>query len=358
MVDTNKNLLINEGGLLSMTFPLNHFLIVNDPLMFMPSSTNENNQNIMPDFYVPQIRAESSLNNDFPVWELLCDDQVKFSDEDGFSGVKNFVLTGENAANVQTTVFEIEDDDDDVIFVGEYQLKKEKNVKKPLENQPRRNPVRQARNSKMMKHADEIIYEDDFRMLDSSEDDSEIVSNSLPITKPTEPKIKNISLKDIKKWPTSGLHERPEYNTETKKIEKFDYTIREIQSKVTPVKKAPLNAKKNQKLVRKPKKYTVKRRRKAKTVAVEKVQYSDLKDLIEKNLELVGNFIKNVSSSFRQKTHRCLSLEEEKENLNSEDKHAKCMNNFNELLMNQCHFYSYLNNVSAEQIYAEKSEKS
>uniref|UniRef100_A0A6P7FXT7 Uncharacterized protein LOC114335268 isoform X1 n=1 Tax=Diabrotica virgifera virgifera TaxID=50390 RepID=A0A6P7FXT7_DIAVI len=135
-----------------------------------------------------------------------------------------------SASNINTTETDPDtksESDDDIIFIKEY--KNEQTVVNELTFQEkfknsdsniRRNPIRTVRNkSKNLSH--ELFYEEDFVFFDTTDDDTEEKENKAVKKSP--------AAKLPKEWPVN-VHERPEYNPETKKIEAFDYTIREIQN--------------------------------------------------------------------------------------------------------------------------------
>lgn len=53
------------------------------------------------------------------------------------------------------------------------------------------------------------------------------VTNCGAIYRPPSP----LSIRHLRDWPESGMHERPEYNCVTRKLEQFDYLIRDISVK-------------------------------------------------------------------------------------------------------------------------------
>ncbi|KAL3282367.1 hypothetical protein HHI36_005553 [Cryptolaemus montrouzieri] len=271
-----------------------------------------------------------------------------------------FILNSQNPI----PTLEISDsDEDDVIFVKAYpnQNHNEENVdssgSSSKEEQPRRNPSRNARNKKFRKsNNDENIYEEDFCMLDSSEDESPEEESVSKTPSPEKEIPQNLSVKDLKKWPVNGLHERPEFNVVTQKIEKFDYTIREIQNNA---KKPKIEQPKKQKLKKPANKKYAPRKRGSKNRPDQssnaKVPMNSLGEIVNENYNLLPGFFKILEERKEQGVHICPdaildSNYSDSENVSSNiaktGNHNVCLKNYESLIVNQSRLYSLLNEVA------------
>ncbi|VEN51828.1 unnamed protein product [Callosobruchus maculatus] len=190
---------------------------------------------------VPTMRSNHQSDQDLAVLEILCNNspvpvQPEFVDVDKLTDVDK-LEPAPATSSVSCVRNEEDEDDDDVVFVKEY--KNEDGVKEESARQValhsrskqvnaakvRRNPPRTTRN-KSRDISMEVLYEEDFAFLDSTDDEDvqEFKENKLP---------KNCPVELPKEWPIN-VHERPEYNYLTQKVESFDFTIREIQKKAPP----------------------------------------------------------------------------------------------------------------------------
>lgn len=108
----------------------------------------------------------------------------------------------------------------------------------------------------------------------------------------------------FKEWPVNA-HERPEYNTETKTIEAFDYTIREIQKKA-PNKKPRLET---VPVRRKSKKKYFTRKRKPRVIETKKIPIAELKPLVNSTTALLKEFFQNSKESRELVKSECTNVE-------------------------------------------------
>lgn len=117
-----------------------------------------------------------------------------------------------------------------------------------------------------------------------------------------------IQTEKYKEWPVN-VHERPEYNAETKTIETFDYTIREIQKKLPAPKKPKLEtviAKKKTK-----KKYGTIKRRNSRVVIEKKIPLESVRALVNETTSLLKEFFEES-----RKCHKILNPNPQKFSLN------------------------------------------
>ncbi|XP_057663963.1 uncharacterized protein LOC130898583 isoform X2 [Diorhabda carinulata] len=214
-----------------------------------------------------------------------------------------------------------ESDKEAVIFVEDCEvIKKDENKKSKDCSEVRRNPVRSVRNkSKIL--TNEVIFEEDFVFLETSDDEMKIDEKSHVVELPKE-------------WPVN-VHERPEYNATTKKIEPFDYTIRDIQKTATITTKL----KEKEVIVRKnPKRKPTTRRKPKPTIAPEPpretVPISELKSVINSTTEMLKNYF------FNSKKHQDLI-----------SKSSVCtLENKVKVLRNQAFLFAIVNNLDERQI--------
>lgn len=139
-------------------------------------------------------------------------------------------------------------------------------------------------------------------------------------------------LDKYKEWPVN-VHERPEYNAETKTIETFDYTIRDIQKKVTLSKKPRLETvivKKKSK-----KKYGSTKRRTNRVCVERKTSLDSVKRSVNETTTLLKEFFE---SSRESKT----LLNCESENFSLDDKL--------EILKNQVTLYAAVNQIELNSV--------
>nr|CAH7757703.1 unnamed protein product [Callosobruchus chinensis] len=280
---------------------------------------------------VPSTPSNHRSDQDLAVLEILCNnspvpDQPEFIDVDQLTDLDKL---GPALATLAVSCVrnEEEDADDDVVFVKEYKLDDtvngEADQQVALHSRPkqliqvnvpkvRRNPIRTTRN-KSRDISMEVLYEEDFAFLDSTDDEEDdSKENKLPETSPVELP---------KEWPIN-VHERPEYNIVTQKIESFDYTIREIQKKVPP-KKPRLET---VPVRRKSKKKYLSRKKKQKVVTEKRTPLNDLQPLVNSTSEMLKNFYG--------------SLEENKHVINRDKDNLR---ERTELLRNQAVLYSLVN---------------
>lgn len=205
--------------------------------------------------------------------------------------------------NVQESVI-ISDDESDVIFVKEYREgKREENTvaveKKNDTNQQgiRRNPVRKARTNKGRRHLQkEHLLEEDFAFLDEI-DEENLVLNKTQFSSSTSSAVSFVT-ETLKEWPIN-CYERPEFNSNTNKIEPFDFTIREIQTNQQKKKQrleTTTTAKRKSK-----KKYFI-RKRKPKVKKAEKISVNELQTVVDSTFDLLSGFLKVLSQHGRQNT--------------------------------------------------------
>ncbi|XP_072389242.1 uncharacterized protein [Diabrotica undecimpunctata] len=228
--------------------------------------------------------------------------------------------------------------DDDIIFIKEYKnevsVDSELNVKEDVTNTDsniRRNPIRTVRNkSKNLSH--ELFYEEDFVFFDTTDDDTEEKENKAVKKSP--------ATKLPKEWPVN-VHERPEYNPETKKIEAFDYTIREIQniSGTSEPSEMPKKTKKDQTAARNGTKKKPRARRSRKpaspVAARETVSLDPLKPLINSTTDMLKQyFISTRESQDIIKTESPLCTFENKV----------------EILRNQAFLFAIVNNLDEREV--------
>lgn len=155
----------------------------------------------------------------------------------------------------------------------------------------------------------------------------------VPNRKPTLP------TETLKQWPVNA-HERPEYNSETKKIEAFDYTIREIQKKA-PNKKPRLET---VPVRRKSKKKYFTRKRKSRVVEVKKIPITELKPLVNSTTQMLRDFFK--------------SCKEAKDIIKREDIYTeKCsLENKLEIFKNQIILFSLVNEMDQKEVEKKLDE--
>lgn len=180
-------------------------------------------------------------------------------------------------------------DDEDVVFVKEYKEKDNRqHIMTDTTNNSctsssssatiRRNPVRKARNSKGVKNLEGELYEEDFDFLDQQLEDE--AKSKVAYKK---------SMETYKRWPVN-VHDRPEYNSETQKIEPLDYTLREIQKNITySSKKLPPTTNQNRKA--KKKNYFARRRHKENVREERKYPIAELTKLIMSTTEALKSFV-------------------------------------------------------------------
>ncbi|KAJ8952482.1 hypothetical protein NQ318_003277 [Aromia moschata] len=278
---------------------------------------------------IRNVNERQRVDEGLTVLEILCNDthaadQPEFVDVNRLPALSKFDRLQPNVDAANDGVLPISDDDD-VVFVKEYKNSEEP-TKKVEETKPRaksakgirRNPVRKVR-TRSRDLSKEHIFEEDFAFLDTSEEDavdagperkekenqSEITATLNGLKAPSE---KTASQKDtseegppkrtpvrraaaakgkIKQWPVNA-HERPKYNAETKKIEAFDYNVRENGNKKPAAKKPRLETV----VVRRKsnKKYVFTRQRKPAVVPVQKFYASELKPLVDSTTEMLRNF--------------------------------------------------------------------
>ncbi|KAJ8976213.1 hypothetical protein NQ317_008094 [Molorchus minor] len=236
------------------------------------------------------------VNEGLAVLKILCNnsatttlDQPEFIDINKLTEIS--VSETECSKNSkEEEIVSISDDDDDVVFVGEYKEKGENNKReteggfqtsdKPYVKTRRteKNDKKEPLRNKSKDLSKEHIFEEDFAFLDTSEEEEnkDEKENQVP------PKKTSTTNENFKQWPVNA-HERPEYNTETKQIEAFDYTIREIQ------KKAPIR--------KKPRLETVPRycarKRKPRVLEIKKAPVADLKEVVDSTTEFLLQYFKN-----------------------------------------------------------------
>ncbi|CAH2012147.1 unnamed protein product [Acanthoscelides obtectus] len=251
---------------------------------------------------VPSMRPNHQSGQDLTVLEILYNndqvpDQPEFVDVDQLTDLDT--LEPATATSTISSAIHEEnekDDDDDVIFVKEYKhneiIKEETGrqvefgssySRSNQVNLPkvRRNPVRTTRN-KSRDFSMEVLYEEDFAFLDSTDDEDDFKEN-----KPSKKNCDNLELP--KEWPID-VHERPEYNYKTQQIESFDFTIREIQKKVPPKKPrletVPIRRKSNKKYLS--------RKKKPKAVVEKKTPLKDLQPLVKSTNALLRDFFRSL----------------------------------------------------------------
>nr|XP_023020764.1 uncharacterized protein LOC111509284 [Leptinotarsa decemlineata] len=275
--------------------------------------------------------TDHNVKDGLAVLEILCSHNVVDCPE--FVDIANVtgVLEAQNLIE-DTEVLELSDDDDDVVFVKEYkEVKKaspERIVDYPADDNEllkiRRNPVRNARN-KSRDLSKDLLYEEDFAILDVSDNELEKKENKPPEKKSTA------SSQLPKEWPVN-VHERPEYNSATNTIEPLDYTIRDIQRK-TAAKKIKIDASVVQK---KGKKKAIKRRRKPRAVPeVEKVPLETLKPLVNSTTDMLKDFF------IKSKQHKDLT------NFTSD---ICTFENKVAILRNQALLFSVVNNLDQNEV--------
>ncbi|XP_044750923.1 uncharacterized protein LOC123311179 [Coccinella septempunctata] len=303
-------------------------------------------------FTSSELRCGRAVGNSFSF--------VNFSQNTDINNKNAMEVATNSSTDTESKIptFEINDSDEDVIFVAEYNKENVQNDSEetyivpyscliPREddtsssttssdaspgiirsNGPRRNPTRNARNKKYKKKCSEYITEEDLNVLMASDDDSaniDKVDEALPCSKEIRPKKVVVN-----NWPAEGLHERPEYNEQTEEIEKFDFSIRQIQNCAKKVKTEKAKNLKTQKKKYVPKKFNYRTKKNKNTVKrkeVETVPFSELSGLINDTFDhLLQTFIKTVKDSKVKNLHVCSK---------GKDSHNLCLNSYDELLMNQ-----------------------
>ncbi|KAG5894048.1 hypothetical protein JTB14_037892 [Gonioctena quinquepunctata] len=282
------------------------------------------------------IENDKQVNDGLAVLEILCShnplDRPEFVDINNLTDHSE-KSTSEKATSVKSCdVLELSDDDD-VVFVKEY--KEEKKVvaspakgdspvgEKEVDSKIRRNPVRNVRN-KSRDLSQELLYEEDFAILDASDDELDKKEN-----KPPEKKC-SYSTELPKEWPVN-VHERPEYNPVTKKIESLDYTIRDIQNN-----SAAKRAKVASNLARKkPKRKVVRKSKSRVEPEVEKVPIETLKPLVNSTTDMLKNYF--VIS----KKHK---------DLTNFESNICTFENKLEILKNQALLFSVVNNLDQNEV--------
>ncbi|KAJ8963573.1 hypothetical protein NQ314_005547 [Rhamnusium bicolor] len=358
----NFSNLIENGQILLLNEPVMIYTqenIENDCAIVLDPITDENSQNLnLPEiifdgnYFQFENLHSNNFQNDYDthenfqyiderqqvddglaVLEILCNntnstlDQPEFVDVNKLTEPEKFIITQEN------DVLSISDDDD-VVFVREYKENKtettenliESAVKlKKIDNNIRRNPIRTVR-TRSRDLSKELLFEEDFAFLDASEDEGEDEEkeNKIPIKKsPNE---------NLKQWPVN-VHDRPEYNTLTKKIETFDYTIREIQKKATKkprIETVPIR--------RKSKKKYFTKKRKPRLVEVKKIPIEELKTLVNATTALLRDFF--------------ISTKESRALTNADIRKSEICNpeNHFEVLRNQTLLFSVVNGLDQSEV--------
>ncbi|XP_048519239.1 uncharacterized protein LOC125503285 [Dendroctonus ponderosae] len=163
-----------------------------------------------------------------------------------------------------------DDDENDVIFISQYQRTTDNFQKK---NSPRRNPVRKARNAKRGFHLqNEHLLEEDFGILDQIDEDNLLIC-----------KREKVEVKEpLKTWPINA-YERPEYNPRTNEVEPLDCLMKNSE---TNLKKPKLTVPRKTKAKPK-KKYQTKKRIPTTKKPIEMVPAKELTPVVEETLEMV-----------------------------------------------------------------------
>nr|CAI5838226.1 unnamed protein product [Callosobruchus analis] len=242
-------------------------------------------------FQFDSVPSNHQSDQDLAVLEILCNNgpvpvQPEFVDVDKLTDVDKLEPAPATQA-VSCVVDEEEEDDDDVVNVPKV----------------RRNPIRTTRN-KSRDISMEVLYEEDFAFLDSTDDEED-------------------DFKENKEWPIN-VHERPEYNYLTQKVESFDFTIREIQKKVPPKKPrletVPIRRKSNKKYLS--------GKKKQKVVIEKRTPLEDLRPLVNSTSEMLRNFYTSLA-----------------ENKNVINRDRDNLRERAELLRNQAMLYSLVNDI-------------
>ncbi|CAH0557188.1 unnamed protein product [Brassicogethes aeneus] len=262
----------------TLTLEPNKMYLV-DPLMVLP----QNSTTDCAMFYNAQTSSNENckeVNEGLAMLEILYNnnqhDQPEFIDVNNLTDiVTSHIEEEKNVLNVS--------DDDDVVFVAEYRNDDIKGSQNSDGEVPRRNPVRKVRNSRAASELKrEVYYEEDFAFLEQQDELEEMNRKMTSYIKKQQ-----VAVENYKQWPIN-VHERPEFNEETKKIERFDYTIRKIKetlpNKKPKLVKIPKPAKK--------KRYFLRRRRLPKIVIEKKVPIKDLSGLVDSTFDLVKGFLK------------------------------------------------------------------
>ncbi|KAJ8917533.1 hypothetical protein NQ315_005582 [Exocentrus adspersus] len=266
---------------------------------------------------------EAQVDDGLAVLEILCGNkedihQPEFIDINKLSEVNGF-------EDVNKTDVICISDDDDVVFVKEFTGKAAQQTAVASTSTSgstiRRNPVRQVR-VRSKKLSREHILEEDFGLLDSSGDERKV------------PRKKTIEPAEVfKEWPVNA-HERPVFNTETKKVEALDYTVSEVEKK-TSFKKPrweTVPVKKKSK-----KKYGT-RRRNPRVVVPKKIPIADLQSLVNSTTEMLKDFFVHCKES------RAL--------LRNEDRNADVCNPENslEIFKTQVILFSLVNDLDQNEV--------
>ncbi|KAK9869742.1 hypothetical protein WA026_003478 [Henosepilachna vigintioctopunctata] len=376
-----QNIVVNEGS--SMQFMSDQIYFTDEPSNFEDVHTSEinpsnNDSNEVTDHEeMPQSGSSGRNEEQVTTYLQMIWNGAGSEFEDYFMAIRGTFLTDQNESSSQNAtespppVYEIDDsDDEDVVFVGAYPVENHEaqngastSIEHPKavpkeEKQPRRNPSRKARNSKYgRKSNDENIYEEDFCMLDSTEEESSADESAPTSSSTVEEGAQNLSAKDMKKWPVNGLHERPEYNVITEKIEQFDYTIREIQDTVKKPKRD--DSKKPKPRKKRPvKKYTPKKR--ATKSRVNKAEASKVnldntvKDLINHNYRILPDLVRSFKQRSQISESIALSCENDENSssaCNSTAQHEENPINYETLFSHQSRFFALVNKVSYQDAF-------